>query len=666
MFKIRFTNLSKIEINTLQLNFIPSTFYTNPRFENHIQIYSISHSITNPQFNNKLILNENIILDKRRSSGLQLWNLSTHFKSRNSYQQFNINIRNYISESNKNNEPMEWQINKTKYGKVLIDKNNWEFDNDATQYANNLITTESEVLFDGVERTPLNIGLQSTEENNPQLFATQSARTVWNYVFQHCEKKNMNHAVVTGNPGIGKSRSMAYFLRILLQNGKTVIYESRKDKQFFVFIPKKNSESKLEYEGYSVPSENFVKANCAALKNPNNYYLIDPKGIVEEGTYVAHTILAASPNKRRYHEMMKEPGSKKFFIPPWTISELQSIRDHMLVEFEKEDQQRILEEKELENRYQICGGIPRIIFSSESDFNSTVKIISNTIQDLDFEKLLKLISEVASGNQESESRISSLLVVINVSTYMYENFEKYIYTSGVVTVSSDYIAKSILIKYYREIMNFLDPRNTMISSPHLRYLLEIISYSILIIGGSFNTKNLSNPKASKLIIPSTDNNINTKNWKDFVNKWSELSLITDTKEYSRKLISGTTNQSAIDSVDALDRGFQITKNKDHPLNGMQLCRMIENSKLSGKFTESHPFHIYFVVPEYIYKDFSKQNINWESIKNYKPSMNREDLSKIIQQHALCIPLNPSPDVIQRIISKMKEIESKFGRVKETN
>jgi hypothetical protein len=144
----------------------------------------------------------------------------------------------YVQYStHKTSKSNTWKTYTDNTGDSIIDLNDWMFDSRATRYANNLIHNEVQSLGDGVEMIKLNTWLQSNENLLPILFTGEHSRALWDKVYNYLCETPSSHVVVTGNPGIGKSRSMTYLLRKLLMEHKPVVYEARKDEVVFAFVP---------------------------------------------------------------------------------------------------------------------------------------------------------------------------------------------------------------------------------------------------------------------------------------------------------------------------------------------------------------------------------------------------------------------------------------------
>jgi hypothetical protein len=175
-------------------------------------------------------------------------------------------------------------------------------------------------------------------------------KELWNQVLDYLESNEDTHAIVTGNPGIGKSRSMSYFLRLLLQKKKIVVYEAKKDIVAYIFIPQE--------DGYKVWScKYFRPQSCAHLENPDNYYLIDPGTPSNPANVMSHTVLCASPNISHFKEFQKE-NALLWLMPTWKKEELKILQNEI------EINGSCLSDDEFEKRYKMFGG--RIRYSLDA------------------------------------------------------------------------------------------------------------------------------------------------------------------------------------------------------------------------------------------------------------------------------------------------------------
>jgi hypothetical protein len=98
------------------------------------------------------------------------------------------------------------------------------------------------------------------------------------------------------------------------------IFSSRIKKGFLFygdnFIPQENGR----YKVWSC--SHFAIYDCAHLKNPDNYYLIDPDIPSSPKISFSHTVLCVSPNISHYREFQKRPGVIRWLMTTWKKEEL--------------------------------------------------------------------------------------------------------------------------------------------------------------------------------------------------------------------------------------------------------------------------------------------------------------------------------------------------------
>jgi hypothetical protein len=133
--------------------------------------------------------------------------------------------------------------------------------------------------------------------------------------------RSRKSAIITGNPGIGKSRSMNYFLKLLLEKQKTVVYEVRKERTVYAFIP----QEKGEYTVWrcSLP---WNPNSCPILDNSDNYYLIDPSTAEQIVEVASNTVLVASDLNEKIYKEVAKGGSLKWIMPIWKKGELKALQ----------------------------------------------------------------------------------------------------------------------------------------------------------------------------------------------------------------------------------------------------------------------------------------------------------------------------------------------------
>ena len=150
-------------------------------------------------------------------------------------------------------------------------------------------------------------------------------------------------ALFTGVPGIGKSLFLIYFL-----------YRYLHDDRF----PDKRFALEFDREKYSyfeavdpAKAEDFA---CFELSNKEILLevlvLADIAAPVEPAWRAKHVFIFSSPNPLRYKEMMKIEPRYRFTMPTWSKEELEAVNSNT---------------ESWSEEFDICGGVPRLVFASE-------------------------------------------------------------------------------------------------------------------------------------------------------------------------------------------------------------------------------------------------------------------------------------------------------------
>ena len=233
----------------------------------------------------------------------------------------------------------------------------WIVDAEATAFANELrmaqpLTTSNcahentaDVLSAtaaGIEIFPLNTSL-NPKEANPWLFVRRQQREVWQAAFNASRD-----VVVTGSPGIGKSFSMSFLLRALMQANNTFVFEARRWNRAYLFKPHADGT----YEVGSVDLEDWRPGACDELKDPANYYVIDPAaaGRGDICSVKAKTVVAPSPDPQHLGEWKKNINLQYLYMAACSLQEARCIVKCLRPE---------LNENQVDERYRRFGGILR-------------------------------------------------------------------------------------------------------------------------------------------------------------------------------------------------------------------------------------------------------------------------------------------------------------------
>lgn len=460
------------------------------------------------------------------------------------------------------------------------------------------------------------------------------------------------NVIALGSPGVGKSRSMTYLLRLLLNDGKLVVYEARKDDAVFVFVPpSKQQPSATNYEVYCTEKNKFSVSGCAALMDNNTYYLIDTGDVSmgEPRNVAAHTILASSPGKRRYHDWAKNPRTAKFCMPSWTQEEINAVRPYMLVDGQE------LSENEVTKRFNLLGGVPRYIFAEKTDFNNFKTQLSQSINRLKFEDLVIALGQTEETVDSPEpGSYPSILYSFEVqkvpspSGLLYEQTVNNTY----VRISSTYIKLEIAKKYWETIMSKLRPGTPSYTNNIIQIasLFECLASALIEVGGKFALWHLGreeNVKEKDLTLNQANVQY-VRGWNYFIDSCSSLPLSTETSVQRQVIRPTSRNQPVVDLMDCKDRAYQITVSIQHPVSGSQLSRLIDRVGA----TEAKPFQLIFVLLPHIRRNFVKQQIE-NTTKDPCNHVDCADLEKRVVQYSLEIPDEP-PETIAKVLDQLRQ------------
>ncbi|ETN14042.1 hypothetical protein PPTG_08697 [Phytophthora nicotianae INRA-310] len=163
-----------------------------------------------------------------------------------------------------------------------------------------------------------------------------------------------SNLVVTGNPGIGKSRFFLYCIfQLILREREDV---KRLPSYELVVNHKKN------YVKYDAARMEFVELNKtdvrALMGKPDVIRLVEATSSELTG-WRGVSVLFASPGVDGIDNFSKVDGLT-FIMPTWTLEELEDYNSLLPVELK-------LAKDELLSRYDRFGGIPRFVFSQAMD-----------------------------------------------------------------------------------------------------------------------------------------------------------------------------------------------------------------------------------------------------------------------------------------------------------
>ncbi|KAL3657054.1 hypothetical protein V7S43_018102 [Phytophthora oleae] len=144
----------------------------------------------------------------------------------------------------------------------------------------------------------------------PRIYIRHCYPKLWNVCWKMIpdEATKTPHLVILGNPGIGKTYFGYVMLLYLARLGKTVVYQSRKSGQRFLF-------------SQDVVAEGSEQDFIPILKQRTTFYIVDA---VEPRDYPAKTILVTSPGSV-WNEFNKY-NCQFCYMPVWSWDEIFTCR----------------------------------------------------------------------------------------------------------------------------------------------------------------------------------------------------------------------------------------------------------------------------------------------------------------------------------------------------
>lgn len=496
-----------------------------------------------------------------------------------------------------------------------LDKNPWEFDEDATAFAQELIETDWERAFTkaGLAVLPLHRFLGDKPTNGPKLVTRQCVRELWENVFRELENDYTTKVAIIGNPGIGKSRGLLYGLRLLLggctpdgatsaPQNRVVIYECRKDSRVFAFVPpgqdmRENVVNKL-VNVYRASLSKFDASECAALQKEGNFYLIDPRRASESSgeepvTVRANAILACCPDRRHYKEWAKDK-CVPLYTSPWTVEELLAAREDIPLK----DNTRITG-KTLRARFSHCGGVPRFVFGSEMDMAIFKRNQERQIQNF------PMIRDVLQG-----ALLEHVQGLENIPTYVFAYQSKPPFTINTLTIKqlSSGAAKGIFLQHYDLMMNLV----SSLRPPQVRGFMfeDFVSWLLSEGAGPLGLRSLNseewdpNTRAwtaagpfplQRRRLQQSDNKAS------FLKTWGEWKA----KE-TAKVVRAPEGLAAIDYLLSASQGVNAAAARTHrgpPATFYEYLQQVE--------VEPSDFTVFYFVPGIFYNDFKVTSLRDE-------------------------------------------------------
>ena len=417
----------------------------------------------------------------------------------------------------------------------------------------------------------------------PQILLRETARSFWKETA--AKLLEGKHVVAVGSPGIGKSSTHPYLLKLLLETGRPVVFLKRgkppKYGTYYEFRPKDGGYEAFEYKEKDVQSDTI-----ASLLDPDAFLLIEPFGHrnVPDRDVMARIALVCSPNNEHYGGMEKtgpgEFGACFLYFPHWSLDELYEARPYMC-----ENGIPILaDDKAVFELYERFGPIPRHVFATKLTLIKLKENQDKAINRLIMSDVVTILDAIESDTaldiDESNKASPSSLTVAYRSVFPF--------TSRTIVIASKYVEQKVW-------------------SRHLGLLWQDIKYGVAPTARrefeKYCRKMIANPTSDgfPIRLATGGKQAEIKLGQVFRSEVKRSIKIVDAELQSFALSSGILYHSLSDKqklVDCLGKredggvdGFQFTTGREHE------CQPVSMGEFASTLgTAERPFRLYYVVP----------------------------------------------------------------------
>lgn len=499
-------------------------------------------------------------------------------------------------------------------------------DNDATAYIQALLTSpvkpvpfsytvqdEDEKKNEQLEVFEMPLGLQGDEfATSITLVVPPGTRDAWQAVRRHMARdagRPHKRYLVIGSPGVGKSRSINYFIRhIISERRKTcssssssssssacssrplpvIVFEHRKDQKVWLFAPTAPEQADSVYSAYSIILDHFHANATAVLHNPDNVYLID-SGLAEEAKMPANvpavTVYVCSPDERHFSEYEKHTqAGGTFFIPWWQPEALLAAQPFMLA-------QSCVTAGDVEQRIVIVGPIPRRVYCTDKQFEKIKSKIETAMQNKQAE-IGNVLVHGAAGLDADQEKDKPLSAVFAIDVEPHSHFQV-----RLVRFVSDFarmrLGLATLKHVYDSIVSNMDSRR----NAELGATFESVVYRFLHHGWKTKMRILpAKTKMAELVVQPGVGPVQLVQagaglWQRGYDAMQQMQLVESAS--SPPLFLGA-NFPLIDAADARNRGFSVTIAKTKTIKQATVDKLRDKLGLQA----AELLHIVFVVPEH--------------------------------------------------------------------
>jgi hypothetical protein len=396
---------------------------------------------------------------------------------------------------------------------------------------------------------------------------------------------------ISGTPGIGKSLFFVYILYRLMGDfrAKTL---SLKPNRVVYHIGSAYECFDLQQQVVTTISKRYAEI---LVREQDTFYVID--GRTSEPLASSCVVLfISSPRSELYKNFVKQKMAKEWFIPVWTLAELQTCQRHCYPSLPTET---------LQERHRIYGGVARFVFHEDYSIQVPDEM-QKALCDVDAVRGVKYVGEVTKIFPQSHT-----LLQIMVGDDEYGNPYQFI---G-LDVATKFVGEQLWIRHSVQMITNLQEMFGGSPNEISRHLFEIYGHRFFSVGGqTLKCKCLESGTVTDFTLDVLQGQRNTFG-KDTIPTVEDLLG----KYYEP---TDDDNFPAVDSLSPQGM-FQFTVAAEHPIRGVQILQ-----KLCKLYTEPK---LYFVVPPHRFAAFKKQS--------FKAKTGTDDVTEIRELKQYVLELN---------------------------
>ena len=314
----------------------------------------------------------------------------------------------------------------------------------AESFVASLLGREPELVQGGGGMRVLRDVVNMRSDKKETLVLRSCTLPFWQECINVVNTPGTTRVCAVGSPGIGKSTTTSWLIKVLLEKGKTVVYLDRSPREdgFYVRFapaPDHRAASVVLYP------ESIATSNLpGTTTDPDLYLIIDPQETKDSSNPSQHVrckvIINSSPDSCHWggNEFAKardgKEGGRFLYYPLWTLEELRAARPFV------NDK---LTPDEVETRFDRFGGVPRIVLGPPVRVEEAAVAQEKGLNKLTAEQARKIILGTVSTIDTMDATMPPSSVV------GYESSDPF--TRSKIRLISNHVGNSMWLKFLKDI-----------------------------------------------------------------------------------------------------------------------------------------------------------------------------------------------------------------------